>query len=140
MQLHDDELSHQLTDGAAAPQSDGRRHSPTTTTGTSVVGTSAVGTSTVGTSTTGASTTGASTTGTSVARTVTDAPHPAITTSPIRHAVRTIGADPITAPSGDRPYGSPLNLDLVAPIVRPPNHTLVVDAPVCPAVWVRGAP
>ncbi len=79
MQLHDDELSHQLTDAAAAPQSDGRTHSPVAT------DTSAVGTSTAGTSTTGASTVAASD-----ARTVTDAPHPANTTSPITHAARSI--------------------------------------------------
>ena len=79
MQLHDDELSHQLTDAAAAPQSDGRTHSPVAT------DTSAVGTSTAGTSTVGASTVAAS-----VARTVIDALHPAITNSPITHAARSI--------------------------------------------------
>ena len=83
MQLHDDERSHQLTDGAAAPQSDGRTHSPVTT-GASVVGASVVGASVVGASVVDAS----------VARTVTDAPHPAITHSPITYAARTIAHRP----------------------------------------------
>ena len=74
MQLHDDVRSHQLTDAAAAPQSDGRTHSPVT----------------AGASTVGASTVGASTVAASVARTVIDALHPAITTRPITHAARTI--------------------------------------------------